>query len=314
MHAGGQGTYTRAVVRRCFVLTAGLAVAFAVATARGQARPVADDPAAILTRAREALTYAQFPDAIRLLEPLVGRADLPARQRVGALETLAESYIASNRSTEARRTVETLFALDPGHNLSDPDASPPISRFFAKIKRDFRPPEHVRLQHQPISNLSTRTAVRVVVFVEAGADAIDELRLIYGSGSDPSRARVTLAGAAERSAVIPVIEVGREAYTVEYRIEAVAPSGFVLASAGSDRAPLTFRVPSEAESLRRVGAREMAPAGPTPPRPSSGGVFGQWWFWTAVGVVAVAAGGGAYVVLNQPSPPRSGTLGNERVP
>lgn len=49
-------------------------------------------------------------------------------------------------------------------------------------------------------------------------------------------------------------------------------------------------------------------------RPKNDAFYKTWWFWTAVGVVAIGAGAGTYLLLNQPTEIPNATLPSIRYP
>jgi len=140
-----------------------------------------------------------------------------------------------------------------------------------------------------------------------GADAVQEVRLRYRQGAGGTFSTVVMDMEGDvANARLPLLDE-REAYDVEYIIEATAPSGAQLASAGAEDAPLTFTVPE--------APARPAPA-PSAARPAveddEGGSL--VWLWITLGVAVVAGGVAVAVVLATSSGPDDGSLGNVGLP
>ena len=59
--------------------------------------------------------------------------------------------------------------------------------------------------------------------------------------------------------------------------------------------------PEPAPAVQSSGATVVTERSGTEPAPdeASAPIYKRWWFWTAIGVVAVAAGGTAYLLLSR---------------
>jgi tetratricopeptide (TPR) repeat protein len=69
------------------------------------------------------------------------------------------------------------------------------------------------------------------------------------------------------------------------------------------------REKSEREARERAALPPPAPIDSTPPASPRGSVFKKWWFWTAVGAVALAGGGALYLNAQRDEILPSGSLG-----
>lgn len=269
--------------------------------------------------ARELIQQARFADAVDAARALLESPALSAAERNQALEVMAIAQVADRQRDEAAETLALLYSRDPGHRLSDPNASPPVLSAFAQAREARPEPVSVRLEHSP-PTLTRREAPQVVVRIAEGADAIAELRLSYRMGEEGAT-RVVMTERADGTYVarIPVIGDASSATDVAYQIVALAPSLTPLASAGSAAAPLQLRIPAETRAAiahEPVGERPFADgSAPSTPAPSEGGgsVAEEWWFWTLL--VAVVAGGAitAGVLLTSPDGPEQGTFGSVRL-
>jgi hypothetical protein len=96
---------------------------------------------------------------------------------------------------------------------------------------------------------------------------------------------------------------------VEYLIEALAPSGTVLTTSGSETQPLSFSMPEA-----RATAIDTDPEAPG--RPPAGGED-LTALWVTLVVLAVLGGGGAvagYFIAQELTKPQDGSLGNVSLP
>jgi hypothetical protein len=264
-----------------------------------------------LASVREQILYANYPEAISGANALLARSDLDARTRNSALELLATAQIASRASDDARRTLATLYGRDPGHRLTDPDASPPVVSAFARAREASPPRVEVRIVHRA-PTLTRRESPSIEVQLAAGADAVDEVRLSYRQGAESGWSRVVMNRRPDGTfaARIPVVGAADQAVDVVYHVIATAPSGAELAHSGTEAEPLSLRIPAEAPSLAaRVDASQPAtPLQPTQP-PSGGSIAEEWWFWTLIGVVVAGAVVTGVVVGTQSQGIPDGTLG-----
>lgn len=259
-------------------------------TAHAQADPLAS--------VREQIMYANYPEAIAGANAMLARTDLDARTRNAALELLATAQIASRATDEARATLSTLYARDPGHRLSDADASPPVISAFARAREAQPTPVIVRIAHRAPA-LSRRESPSIEVGLSSNADAVDEVRLLYRQGSDASWSRVVMNRRPDGSyaARIPVVGASDQAVSVTYYVVATAPSGTTLGQAGTEAEPLSLRIPADRSTSLTLETPRTDPLGPAAPVSEGGGsVAEEWWFWTIIGVV-VAGGVVTGVVL-----------------
>ncbi len=263
---------------------------------------------------REQILYASYPEAITAATTLLARTDLDARTRNGALELLATAQIASRATEDARRTLATLYGRDPGHRLTDPDASPPVISAFARAREAQPALTPVRITHRA-PTLTRRESPSIEVQLATGADAVDEVRLAYRQGAEAGWSRVVMNRRPDGSyaARIPVVGAADQAVDVVYHVVATAPSGAELAHSGTEAEPLSLRIPAEAPSIAaRVEAPPRTVLEPPPPsEPARGGgsVAEEWWFWTLIGVVVAGGVVTGVVVGTQSDGVPDGTLG-----
>lgn len=263
----------------------------------------AGEAGADVAAVRELVADARYAEAIARGGQLLARTDLSAAARNAALEAIATAHVAQRDEARARETLRRLYARDPGHTLSDADASPVVRAAFEAVRAAPPAPETVGLVHRAPGADDV-----LVVSVESGVDAVHELRLAYRHPGDSEWVRVVMTrrGPDEGRSRLPRPDDG---LVVEWFVDAVAPSGHSLASLGSASEPMRV----ELAARRRVDII----ASPTRSSGSAGStsVVERWWFWAIVGAVVIgggvavgiAAGGGS----TDPAPP--GSLGQRRL-
>lgn len=254
---------------------------------------------------REQVMYANYPDAITAAQALLARTTLSAADRNTVLELLATAQIANRDTTAARETLTTLYARDPGHRLTDPDASPPVVSAFARAREAAPTPVTVGIDHTSPGTLATRESPVITVRLTGAADAVSEVRLAYHHSGEPGYTRVVLNRRADGSwsGRIPVVGSTEAAIDVVYYLTAVAPSGTQLTARGSEAEPLSLRIPADVRAPSLAVVPDEAP-------PGGGDIASEPWFWVLMGVVVVGAGVGIGVgVAIGGQGPDPGTLG-----
>ena len=201
--------------------------------AAAAASPDSGDADAVLAQLRESVNFARYDEAVASAQRFLRRTDLAARQRNAALEALAIVQIATRAEDAARATLQELYRRDPQHRLSDADASPRVQSAFARA-RDAHPASvAVRLEQAPF-DLRQREAPVVMVRLTVGADAVEEVRLAYRHEGDTRFTRVVMAlDAGIARARMPLAGDPSLALSIDYYVEAVAPSLATLARLGS---------------------------------------------------------------------------------
>ncbi|UJR86309.1 hypothetical protein [Sandaracinus amylolyticus] len=265
-----------------------------------------------LAEVRELALRANYRTALPAAQALLARTDLDAETRNEALEVLATIHLAMRDEAAAREALATLYARDPAHRLHDPDASPVVQSAFARA-RESAMPLAITIDHTPPAG-ERRTAPEITARVVDHADAVHEIRLAHRARGASRASIVVLALDAEGTASGRIaLPSDDAAQTIEYWIEAAAPSGHVLARVGSPEAPLVVEVPAAAPVVVASAATtvEEHDRGEAP----SGDVTGEWWFWTLIGVAVVGAGVGIGVGVAVASEgPSDGSLGNVTLP
>ena len=284
------------------------------ASAGGVARAQSD---ADLAAARDLILEARFSEAVTAARRILERTDLAAADRNATLELLAVAQLANRQQGDAQQTLALLYSRDPGHRLTDPDASPPVISAFARAREAHPPQLPVRIDHVTPA-LTVRQAPELTVRLGEGADAVAELRLVYRIGAEaPSRVVMTQRADGSYIARIPVVGDASSATDVAYHIVALAPSLAPLASAGSAAEPLQLRIPAEVRGSAPPVSAEVPPSHREPapaPAPAGGSVAEEWWLWTLIAVVVVGGAVTAGVLLGPAQQaPEEGSLGSVRL-
>lgn len=286
--------------------------ALALVSALATSAYAQDDIDARLASVREQILQARFSDAVSAARVLLDEASLSAADRNAALELLAVAQLANRQSRDAEQTLQLLYSRDPGHRLSDPDASPPVLSAFARARESHPDPVPVALEHTTPA-LTRREPPELSVRVAEGDDAVSEVRLEYRMANEaPSRVVMTRRADGRYVARIPVVGDASSATDVAYHIVALAPSLTPLAHVGTAAEPLQLRIPAETRDAPAV-VRVTDPA-PAPEPARGGSVAEEWWFWTLIAVVVIGGAVTTGILLGPAQDgPEQGTLGSVRL-
>ncbi|MCB9616458.1 MAG: hypothetical protein H6722_28825 [Sandaracinus sp.] len=255
-------------------------------------------PAVALAEIREQILYANYGAAITAAQAFLERTDLDARSRAIGLEVLATAHIANRDQSAADETLRELYRRDPGHRLTDGDASPLVQAAFQRARERLPDTIPVRLNHQA-PRLTNRESPEVRVAVADGLEAVQEVRIAYRTGGAPRFANLVLnLDGSTAVGRLPLVGSPDQAQRIEYFVLALAPSGTPLAQLGDEAEPLVLDVPAE--------RREANPLTPPPPAEEEGS--SKWWVGVLVGVVVAAAAGVTVAFLLREEAP-SGSLG-----
>ena len=288
---------------RIFAVAA-LAVLLTSWAAPGQAA-TGDDP---LADALEAIDGLRYQDALDFLQPLLGRRDLPARDRNRALELEAACRVYLGDPDAARAGFRALSRRDPGWSLAG-DYPPRVRALFEEAVSAALPPVEVVFERVGVVGLAG-----VAVRLGTGADAVDRVWLVtrLPDGTEVKEPFVDVGGTLQ--APLPPAATSLHA-PVAYTVQAAAPSGFVLATLVGEWTPIELAPPPP--PLPPPPPPPLPPLGPPPPLVVAPPVvegpawYESWWFWTVVGAV-VAGGAVTAGVLLAPEPagPRDGSEGS----
>ncbi len=289
-----------------------------LAGALGAPAAHAQSPSVELAEIRELILHARYDDAIERVHVLLDRPGLDAQSHNIALEVLATAYIANRDQANADQTLADLYARDPGHRLSDPDASPVVQAAFQRARERHPTTVDVRLEHVP-PIVEQRESPLIEVRVTEGRDAVGEIRLAYRTGGAPRYARLvmTLDEDGVARGRIPLVGPPNAEQQVQYFILALAPSMTPLSQLGDEAEPMELTVPAEPTREVSIEGSTSRPTPPFPPQPSAPqpsaphdqGRSSHWWVGVLVGVVVAGlAAVGGYYLLREEAP--NGSLGH----
>ena len=261
----------------------------------------------------------EYEDAISTLRSVVTDPGATPSQRLEALELTAVLHMALRRPAQARQTFEQLLNLDPRHELTDPGYPPAVQQLYTETRSSFIHQAGVSVAPNIPETMPDGPTVPLAMTLSGQTQGVERAVVFVRSPGEPNFRRATMRrNGLEFSADVPA-PAGNAA--LEYYIEAQAPSGFVLASLGTDTEPGLI----QPNPNRSTGGWETPPdAGPGTDDPGDDGGEGpirprrawyrSWWFWTIVGV-AVAGGAAAGLAVGlQPEDEPVGTLGRENLP
>lgn len=276
--------------QRALSLAAAVSAAAVLLTAGPAEADLWTDVASLLER-------LEYDDAVARLVPVAADHEAPARDRLRALELVAVAHVGAGRDAEAGETFARLRAADPGWALEDRGYSPKIRQLFAAAAPGESSPRPLTLEADPATEGEVTVRARFDSAVVVAAEL--ELRFRWSDeGPWSSSVGAREPGGAwfrvPRPAGVPGVA----------RLRAVAfaraPSGRVVARAGTDEEPTVLEVPAPAPDAPPPRAR----------RSGGGSIFGQWWFWTAAGVL-VAGGVTAAIVASGGEDRPEPTLGSQ---
>jgi hypothetical protein len=271
-----------------------------------------ETPTDVLAPAVAAMDALEYGSAVDILEALLARTDLAARDSLRALELLGACQVYLGNHDAALAALADLSRRDPGWTL--PAAYPPRVRVVfdeAVLSNGAPVAALVETAAAPPDAAPGTVAVRLV----AGVAAVESVRAVVAS-PDGSMVRQRLEPRGDVFiGVLPLASLPPGS-TVSYWIEAVAPSGFVVGRRGGEDAPLSLVVsPSVIPPGTDVGIGDVQP--PLLP-PTDGDVaatpwYESWWFWTVVGAVVAGGTATATVLVIESSGPRDAGGGNWEV-
>lgn len=259
---------------RAAALTAALVLASSPALA-GDARTA-------LEQASSAWSDLEYEQVIEATQQVLQDARATREQRLDALRLLGSALIVVDKTAEAERAFEQLFALDPEYELP-PNTSPRIRSVFQPARARWQVAEQERLATELGPSLA---ALRMRVDLPAhpqggrpiliGVDLVDpqaiadRLVLAHRRRGTSYYTTTTIAAkaGASRLAIPGELTASEAPYTLELYVQARHRSGVTLRREGEVDRPLQLAV-----------AAGSVPT-PTP-------IYKRWWFWTGIAVVAV---------------------------
>lgn len=223
-----------------------------------------------LARARELYDELNFEDAATTLQRAIEfsgncRWDLAEVYRLKAFVDAV-----NNERERCHRDFEIFLALNPEYEIPA-DTPPKIRNCFEDAKAVPPSRRELGLQHEVPPEVQPNAPVSIRVRVTDPLRLVDQVKVFFRREGVRVFTVVSARSDDNLSIVIPALAVPPDAqgYKIEYLVRTVDRWDGVLSEEGSVKKPLTFAVA---------------------PGSDGGGPLGKWWFWTAVGVSAVAIG------------------------
>lgn len=233
-------------------------------------------------RARKALAEGErlFADqeyarAVKALIPVTRDGNAARAVRVRAWELIALARYIDGDLGGARDAFERLLEADPGFQLRDTSGSPRIRAFFDKIRAEVVPAaaaSDVDLEHAAPRGAIAGGKVELDVRATRGADEVRAVVVLYRRlGALGYREQPARSAADDRWRAAVPLPAARQAYAVEYYVEARGTAGAVLARIASPDTPLSIPV-----GAGGGGGRPW---------------YGRWYVITGAAVLAAGATG-----------------------
>ena len=223
-----------------------------------------------LSRARELYEDLQFDEAASTLQRAIEYSN-NCRWDLGEIYRLKAFVDAVDGERErCHRDFEIFLALNPDYEMP-PDVPPKIRHCFEDAKSVAPSRRELGLHHDVPPVVQPNSPVALKVQVIDPLRLVDQVKVYFRREGVKIFTAVSARADENVSVVIPALAVppDPEGYRMEYIVRAVDRWGGVLAEQGTPRRPLRFEV-------------EEGSSG-------GGGVAGQWWFWTIIGVLGLFA-------------------------
>lgn len=171
---------------------------------------------------RRLFEEAEFLEALDAFARAEAAEDLTEDELVALLETRALVHLAMGNEEPMRADLARLVTVAPEHAL-DRRAPPEVRRAYAEVRSQSSGPVRLSVSPTPVA-----TGVSIEASAQNDAQRLVRRVRIFG--------RAQGAGSWERADDAPLLVTASG--VVEYYAQAIGPGGVVLASSGSDDAPL----------------------------------------------------------------------------
>jgi hypothetical protein len=287
---------------RAVKLTLGIYLLLSALAGSLQANPHLQEAKALYKR----LKYVDVPAR---LEKALAYPGNTQEQLCEIYELMGMNYLVLEDEKAARRAFRKLLAIDSDYRLS-PSISPKILRFFSAVKKKYKPPPKVVFRGKPRVFTTPAKVARAEIRLDDPQSAVMRVDLWVKTkklGRFRKR-KMMQVGKSRYTSYLPIKRIDAGGTRVEYYIQARGKGRKVLAALGSRERPKVVTL--------RLAPVAVEPPPPPPPPPvekpvrvSSSPWYHQWWFWTAVGVVALGAGVGIGIAAGGEESIPIGSLG-----
>lgn len=253
---------------RAFRLLLSLACVLAWSTAAWAGNPH-------LERARRQLDDLKYEDAAASLEQALRTGESDPKELAVIYQLSAQVAAARGDEASAEDFFRHLLALAPGTTLPG-GVSPKIAEPFAAARAFIEQKLPISVRWEPDASSS---AVRVLVDADP-LSMVDGAEVVWLEDGEAKRE-------VKRGAAPYVIEVPKKK-KLQLRIAAIDAFGNHIAEFGSEKKPLVI----DTSSMGDVVVTPPGGGGEQHPdeQKRGGSVFGKWWLWGSVAVVAAGAG------------------------
>lgn len=258
----------RSITLASALASASIAPTLALAQSGGSNAECRSNPH--LARARELYDELNFEDAATTLQRAIEfsgncKWDLAEVYRLKAFVDAV-----NNEKERCHRDFEIFLALNPEYEIPA-DTPPKIKKCFDDAKAVAPARRELGLSHEVPPDVLPNAPVSIKVKVTDPLRLVDQVKVFFRREGVKVFTVVSARSDDNLSIVIPALAVPPDAagYKMEYIVRTVDRWDGVLSELGTPKKPLSFAVQ---------------------PGSTGDGLITQWWFWTAVGVGAVAIG------------------------
>lgn len=228
-----------------------------------------------LDEGRASYSDLDFAGAIEALRRALAVPGVPDGVRLEAYEYLGAAYVVLEQEDQAREALLEMFAIDPYHVVREPSGSPKIARFVARV----------RGEAVPDAALDARVQLRAQLPRGGRVGRGTRVRFTVTGPARVARVRVFVRGVGDADWETVEATRSENGFVAELPARS-APDELALYAEGRDSRD---RVVTRAGEPFAPLALEIVPGSESPGGTGGGSVLGEWWFWTAIGVVIAGA-------------------------
>jgi len=265
-----------------------------------------------LQEAKALYKHLKYVDVPARLEKALAVKGNTKQQLCEIYELMGMAYVVLEDEKAARKAFKKLLSIDPDYRLS-PGISPKILRFFSAVKKKYKPPPRVAFLGKPRLFTTPAKVARAEIRVDDPHSAVMRVDLWVRTKKLGrfTRRKMMQVGKNRYTGYLPIKRIDAGGTRVEFYIQARGKGRKVLAALGSRDRPraVTLRLPPPIVESPPPPPPPPPPSGERPTRVSSSPWYHQWWFWAAVGVVAIGAGVGIGIAAGGEESIPIGSLG-----
>ena len=266
----------------------------------------ADDP---LATVRQAAAKLDFKTVKKAATAALARPGNPRATMIELYHHLGIALAVLGDEPGAVDAFTRLLAIDPDHQLSSGQPPRVLSPFREAGGYWIDKPAGLTVALAPPAHVPGGAKLELTITLDDPLAMATTIELAYRLRGAAAWLRVSAPASPPPTLTIPASELpeSTSAATLELYATALDANRGELRSAGTAEAPLTVAIDAKVLDTTLVPTPEETAAltTTTPVQHADdrddGGIFKTWWFWTAVGAVALTAGGTAYYLSTQDS-------------